>query len=293
MRRERLGLEGRYVVARSEREMHLRRAPSQEIGFGEIAGDELLRDVGGRFVSERHQWIGRRRFGESLDRAFVADDALKETIDDVERVTPGVARVWGVTLQDRDRGRLGAVVGILDRAGKGRGVAERSLFVQKSSDLEIGVDPRLDFSKQLQEKSLSIDDGGIALLRLQRLRMQLAAVAKLTKRTRRRSAEQTAAALQACAAADDVEQCVAEFFVGNRLVQQTTVLQTRDQGGGALGLVGASRLRDRERQKITIGFAFGVFHLQDHQRSGIASDRYCLCDPQRMDVLRLRSEPAS
>ena len=55
MRRNRLGCERRNIIARREREVHLRGAAPEDFRIGEIKADGLLDKIGRRFVGNCEQ----------------------------------------------------------------------------------------------------------------------------------------------------------------------------------------------------------------------------------------------
>ena len=118
MRRNRLGSECRNVVARREREMHLRRTAPEDFGVGEIEADRLLRNRRHRFVGNREQRFQRRSFREPFRGSWIAENSVEETPKGIDGVRPRVAGIRHIPLQDRQRGRLRRPLGlILQRAG--------------------------------------------------------------------------------------------------------------------------------------------------------------------------------
>src|SRR6185369_5717171 len=114
----------------------------------------------------------------------VAEDAIEEAADRIERVLPRVAGILRVALQEPERHRF-----IFERAGEPRRIGERRLFIEEARDLEIGVDARLELAEELQEEALAVNDRGIALLRLEHLRVERLGAAQFAERARRNAGE--------------------------------------------------------------------------------------------------------
>ena len=103
MRRDRLRSECRDVVARRQREMHLRRALAEERGISQIDADQRMSDFG--------DGLAANASSDSFDAVFAICDAASESLrmrfeeaaDGIERVAPGVAGIRCVRLQNSDR----------------------------------------------------------------------------------------------------------------------------------------------------------------------------------------------
>src|SRR5207244_7253805 len=135
-------------------------------------------------------------------------------------------------------------------------VPEARLLGEEARHLQVRIHARLEAPEKLQEEAVAVDDGGVALLPLQHLRVKHAAAAQLAERARRHAVDAAGIALELAAARDRIEQRERERLVDDRLDQQRAVAQPGHRRRRArLLLLGAARVRDGERKEIALRLA--------------------------------------
>src|ERR1041385_5228859 len=100
------------------------------------------------------------------------ETALKVTMEAVERISPRVALILHIALQDGERHRLAALPAKFDPAGKRRRVRKPHFFRQEASDFQIGIDALDEAPKNFQNEPVAEDDRAVRLLTLHRHRLE-------------------------------------------------------------------------------------------------------------------------
>src|SRR5688572_28225143 len=97
--------------------MHLRRANTEQLRVGQIAGDGLARNVCRGFRGKREKILARERLADALGGRRITEQMIEVAADGVEGVGPGVATVGCEALQNRDGRRIASFVeAIFERA---------------------------------------------------------------------------------------------------------------------------------------------------------------------------------
>ena len=156
--REWLRAERRIAGVAGEREVHFRRSASERFRSGGVSRHRIDR------LWKRHADHIRERIRHGIRRRSASGDRFEESADLIGRMAPAVGLALDQLLQHRDGHRLLRGRPVFQGAGNRRYSRIADALGQLTADLEVGVDAGLQASEQLEDQSIPVDQGRVALL---------------------------------------------------------------------------------------------------------------------------------
>ena len=161
--RKRLGGKIRIFAVRCQGGVQLRGPLSKQLGIFKKRSDQLageLRNCGG--LQQVHECHCRQFAIQVVDR--LGDRPVEVLAQSVQRVTPGVAFVWDVSVKQTHRGSFTSFGAILNPSGNKRGMRKANTLAQKVSHFQIRVHSAVHPAKQFQDELIAENDRRVALL---------------------------------------------------------------------------------------------------------------------------------
>ena len=94
----------------------------------------------------------------------IGREPVRNSVDRIQGMGPSVPGVGDLPLKQSQGDRLRAPAPVLQASRKRRNVAEVALFSQEPGDFLVRVDPLFQAAEELQEETILVKEGGIALL---------------------------------------------------------------------------------------------------------------------------------
>ena len=293
-----LGSEVGIVGSARQREVHFGRALAEHGGRSERRPHGLEHVGGSGDVAQLVEVSGR--CSDPFESVPFAADLFIITTEQAEGPLPPLALVRHQLLQDRQRGGIGPRLAILQRSERLRGPGEGGLLGQEPANLIVGVDPRFQAPKNLEEEAVAEDERRIALFH--RAAADRPGIDRRIERRDRLGGDASQPAglsFQVASVPHQVEQPVAENVVGRGVVEDARASRILHAGDecrwGLLGDVGRLLAAHRSEQKrVDVITSLAVVGADAHEERRVRLRPECdpIANAQGLQGPRFGPEPA-
>ena len=216
-------------------------------------------------VNSTNQFLHELGRPSSVKAGFAGENALVIAAHRVESKFPRVTFVRDRRLNEREHDRLFPGT-IFERSAKRRHVREFCAFGQKSCDLNVGINPLFQFTKDFQKIFVTEQNGGVALFRSHHARIS-AQIRRRRELSRCRSNDFAASRSQSSLLANDAINLAAIVGIKSCVVQYSVAIgECGDDRmlGFARNAVRIFIARNLQGQRVNFRRSFSIIYFNQN-----------------------------
>src|SRR5262245_44425095 len=103
---------------------------------------------------------------------MAAQDFFEITSEAIQGIAPGISLIYDQSLENSECAGFGLLLVDLDKTRQNRHIAKGRLVRYEPADFYVGIEAFTNATKELQDKPVTVNDGGVALLASQHRRLQ-------------------------------------------------------------------------------------------------------------------------